>query len=116
LPDYDSGWFAVNSQPAPSEIVLNTGFALPPSRFMLQQCGQLSANGSCSTRIVIAGTTGYHDGGANINPLTITFDTPNIYIGMTNQLWAFNYWTPAQGWNCKTANCFTAFYRVIAWH
>ena len=113
-PDYDSGWFTVNQ--SSGEITLTTGLGSVPSQLMLHQCGQLNANGQCATRTVIAGTTGYHDTGATINPLgPATSDGTNIYLSVTSGLWVYNYWTPTKGWNCPTTNCFAGFWRVMAW-
>jgi len=121
-PTYDSGWFQVKSDPSlhvpprnsGGEIVLNHNMGFIPARLMLQQCGNM-VNGNCATRVVIAGTTGYHDSGADINPHQTNADPNNIYIEMVPNWWAWGFYTPATGVTCPVIDCFTAYYRVMAW-
>jgi hypothetical protein len=113
-PQYDSGWFAVSS--ITTEIVRPHGLGKTPSHLTLFQCGAVNG-GECATRTVISGTTGYHDGSSSINPVTITADVNNLYIGITSSWWVWGYWTPA-GFGCAgdaDGSCFTGFYRVVAY-
>ncbi len=124
-PTYDSGWFLVKSDPGAAipprngngEIELATDLHAAPSRLMLYECGVLDGSGNCTTRIVVAGTGGYHDGGTQVNPVSITSDgaNGNIFISTMFSWWAWAYWTPAHGWGCEGHDCFTAYYRVQAW-
>ena len=85
---------------------------------MIHQCGNVDGNGARLTRTVIAGTTGNHDGFTEINPISVTFATGRVFISTLAAWWAWGYWTPVGGWTCAggvTADCRTAFYRVIAW-
>jgi len=122
-PNYDSGWFLVKSDPhsdiphrsANGDIHLLKDFPGAPSRLMIHQCGALDVNGECTTRIVIAGTAGYHDGSATINPVSVTSDFFHIYLSTVGSWWAWGYWNALTGWGCEGHDCFTAYYRVMAW-
>jgi Collagen triple helix repeat (20 copies)/IPT/TIG domain len=123
-PDYDSGWFHVKSDPSAATPPRNASgeIVLPhdpfiPSRLMILQCGALdAAQANCTTRVVISGTTGYHDSGSDINPLTVTSDAAgtSIFIAMQANWWAWGYYLPIGGWQCA-GDCFSAYYRVQAW-
>ncbi|HXF78535.1 MAG TPA: IPT/TIG domain-containing protein, partial [Usitatibacter sp.] len=123
-PNYDSGWFAVNADPTAhtpprngnGEIELATGLAGVPTRLMILQCGQLLPTGDCATRTVISGTTGYHDSGSDINPLTVSFGPGSLYLGIAPNWWVWGYWSLGAGWSCPgSPSCFQGFWRVMAW-
>jgi Collagen triple helix repeat (20 copies)/IPT/TIG domain len=123
-PNYDSGWFLVKSNPALATPPRNAAgeIVLPhdpfiPSRLMILQCGALdAAQANCTTRVVISGTTGYHDSGTDINPLTVSSDAAgtSIFVAMQPNWWAWGYYLPNGGWQCA-GDCFSAYYRVQAW-
>jgi hypothetical protein len=116
VPQYDSGWFAVASG-ANNEIAKPHGLGGAPSHILLQQCGAL-AGGACVTRVVLAGTRGHQDGSSFVNPMDVTADANNIYIGVLGAWWVWGYWTPASGFVCTgdaDNDCFTGYYRVLAW-
>jgi hypothetical protein len=123
-PDYDSGWFHVKSDPSAATPPRNASgeIVLPhdpfiPSRLMILQCGALdAAQANCVTRVVISGTTGYHDSGTSINPGSVTSDAAGttLFIATVWNWWAWGYFVPNTGWQCG-ADCFSAYYRVQAW-
>jgi len=97
------------------EIELVHDMSAPPSQLMLLQCGAVSGV-DCLTRVVVAGTRGYQDGLTFVNPISVTSDGTNIFIGMFAGWWAWGYWTPATNWQCEgRGDCRTAWYRVLAW-
>ena len=118
-PDYDSGWFAVDSNTV-HEVPQIHSLNKIPSQIMLMECGAVS-NNECTTKVVFGGTGGYQDGINFINPITITADKTNIYLGITNAWWVWGYWSPSIGgtmWGCPGAtdsSCKAGFYRILAW-
>jgi hypothetical protein len=92
----------------------NLGFI--PSQIMFQACGALRADGSCATNVVFAGTTGFHNGSATMNPQT-TYSTPDgnkiqFYVS-GEYIYAYGNNT---GFHCSpNTNCYTGYYRVLAW-
>ena len=61
---------------------------------------------------------GYHDGSANVNPVSITVSTADFLVPVYNTWWVWAYWTNASGWGCPgdaDVNCFTGYYRIRAW-
>lgn len=117
-PDYDSGWFSVSSF-TDQEYATYYGGGYIPSRIMLMQCGDASLPplGTCSTRVVMAGTRGENNTGISLNPTSITIspDGNLFYVDMVGGWFSWNYWAPGKGWNCVTGNCFSATYRVLLW-
>ncbi len=116
-PNYDSGWFAVTSG---NDYTKAHGLGVVPKQFMLWQCDGISGN-TCLSRVVLAGTRGYQDGTSAINPVTVSADTSNIYIGLYSAWAAWGYWSnsaPGNKWVVTSnvdSNAYTAYYRVFAW-
>ena len=128
-PAYDSGWFPItigqdigefrDYNPnggilTDVELAANLGSA--PVRITLLQCGALAPAGDCATRVVVGPTAG-QGFGATVNPVSITADGSgaHIYLGIAPGLWAWGYYKRGSGWVCESANCFSAYYRVMAW-
>jgi hypothetical protein len=118
MPEYDSGWFYVSAIAGNAEIVKTHALGVVPSIFVLEQCGALDAANNCVTRVVIAGTTGYHDSGSSVNPIAITATPTDFYIPIAQNYWVWGYWTPTTNWGCPgdaDGNCYTGYYRILAW-
>ncbi len=116
VPDFDSGWTAVNSA-TQNEVSFTHNFGAIPSNVVLQQCGAVSGV-ACTTRVVLAGVRGYQDGTAFINPVAVTATTTQIYVALTVSWWTWGYWVPGVGWQHPgdaDNNPGTGFYRVLAW-
>jgi hypothetical protein len=119
MPQYDSGWFPVTVN-GDFEIAKAHGFGAPPSLLMVQECGAVT-NNVCTTRVVLFGSGGYHDGYHFINPVTVTSDSTNVYLSIVHTWVAWGYWSPGvpgNGWICPGGadpNCMSAYYRVLAW-
>jgi hypothetical protein len=63
-------------------------------------------------RIVITGTTGYHDGGVSINPISVATDLNTIFVSTNFGIWSFGYYTSNTGWGCESGNCFAGMWSV----
>lgn len=129
-PAYDSGWFPITIGQdvgqvrdytmgggilTDVELAANLGGA--PVRVTLLQCGALTVAGDCATRVVVGPSAGQGYGGASVNPVSITADGngAHIYLGIAPGIWAWGYYKRGSGWVCESANCFSAYYRVMAW-
>ena len=127
-PAYDSGWFPISigqevgqtRDYTPggilTDVELDTNLGGAPLRVTLLQCGSLTPTGDCATRVVVGPAAG-QGFGAFVNPVSITADGSgaHIYLGIAPGLWAWGYYKRGSGWICESANCFSAYYRVMAW-
>ena len=126
--NFDSGWFYVTD--LSGDITVPHSLGTVPSHFLLQQCGALSPTpapqpsvgspsfGSCTTRVSVAVQSGYGDGGTFVNPHRITMSGTDFLVPMVPGFWAWAYLTIAGGWACPgdfDGNCFTGYYRILAW-
>ena len=114
VPQYDSGWFSVNSNAG--VITKAHGLGVAPSLLMLQQCGALDNNNNCTTRVVLSGVNGYKDFINSINPEGISADATSIYLPMVLGNWAWGYYNGSAFVTTGDAdnNPATAYYRIVA--
>jgi len=116
-PDYDSGWFAVDSTLS-NEITKAHGFGSVPINTVLWACGGIS-NGEPTTRIVTTTGRPHRDHTIDyLNPSEISADSANIYVGLAGGRNAWSVWDPIRGWTYdgdEDANYKTAYYRILAW-